>query len=279
VSNLLDNTVSVIDGATCNRTNISGCVQLATTPVGHSPEQMVVDEATNTIYVANQDDGTVSVINGAVCNAANISGCVRHWLKVTVDSSPQGLGINPVNHTIYVANTSGNSVSVINGNTCNGTTTSGCAQRPATVAVGARPDAVGVDPGTNTVFVANRRDLTVSVIHGATCNGANTSGCGQVPPAVIVGAFASLAGTGEDILGRDIVIDPSTHKVYITNRDEGAISVLDGSICNGSNTSGCQASIVPLRMGGFSFTAALDGSSGTIYVGNDNDGTVSLFAK
>jgi YVTN family beta-propeller protein len=279
VSNLLDGTLSVVNAATCNGSTTSGCVQLATTRVGNGPEQIAVDEATNTIYVVNQDDGTVSVINGAVCNAANTSGCVRHWLTVTVGTDPEALGINPANHTVYVANRLDNTVSVINGNTCNGTTHSGCAQKPATIPVGSRPRAVAVDPGTNTVFVNNNRDLTVGVINGATCNGTNTSGCGQVPPAVIVSAFPSAAGIGPNTLGRNIVIDPATHKVYITKQSEDDISVIDGSICNGSNTSSCQASTVPLRMGGGSFTAALDDSSGTIYVGNDFDGTVSLFAK
>jgi YVTN family beta-propeller protein len=279
VTNLVDGTVSIINEATCNRSTTSGCVQLATTRVGTFPQEIVVDEGTNTIYVANQLDNTVSVINGAVCNATNSSGCAQVWTTVGVGNSPEGLGLNPVNHTVYVTNRLDNSVSVINGATCNRMNHSGCGQTAATIPVGARPRAVAVDPATNTVFVNNNRDLTVGVINGATCNGTNTSSCGQVPPAVIVGAFPSLAGTGEDILGRNIVIDPSTHKVYITNASEDAISVLDGSTCNASNTSGCQATIVPLRMGGFSFTAALDSSSGTIYVGNDDDGTVSLFAK
>jgi len=279
VSNVFDGTLSLVNAATCNRSTTSGCIQLATTGVGNFPQQVAVDEATNTIYVANNDDGTVSVIDGAVCNATNLSGCVRHWLTVTVGNFPNGIGLNPLNHTVYVANTSDNTVSVINGNTCNGTTPSGCAKKPATIPVGRSPLAVAVDPGTNTVFVNNIGDLTVSVINGATCNGTNTSGCGQVPPAVIVGAFPSLAGRPADVLGRNIVIDPSTHKAYVTNASEDAISVLDGSICNALNTSGCQASIVPLRMGGNSVFAALDDSSGTIYVGNGNDGTVSLFAK
>jgi len=53
--------------------------------------------------------------------------------------------------------------------------------------------------------------------------------------------------------------------------------VIDGNTCRGSNPSACQAKIVPLRMGGYGTFAAVDTSSGTVYVGNNTDGTVSLF--
>ena len=49
-----------------------------------------------------------------------------------------------------MTNTGGDTVSVINGATCNGTNTSGCAQIPATVTVGNAPRAVGVNPVTDT---------------------------------------------------------------------------------------------------------------------------------
>lgn len=52
----LDNTVSVIDGATATVT--------ATGSVGRSPAGIAVDPSTDTVYVSNSADGTVSVING-----------------------------------------------------------------------------------------------------------------------------------------------------------------------------------------------------------------------
>jgi Uncharacterized conserved protein len=173
----------------------SGCSQpQPTTPVGDVPQQIAVDETNNTIYVVNQDDGTVSVINGAHCNGTDTSGCNQSWPTVTVGNSPQALGLNPNNHTVYVTNTNDNTVSVIDGSICNGTNTSGCGQTPAIISVGAAPRAVGVDAGTNTVFVGNSDDMTVSVIDGSTCNGTNTSGCGQTPFALPVAAFPNAAG-------------------------------------------------------------------------------------
>jgi len=280
VSNLADNTLSVINGATCNRTTTSGCMGAQpTTRVGNAPLQIAVDEATNTIYVENAADGTVSVINGALCNANNLPGCNRVWPTVKVGNSPQGLGLNPNNHTVYVANTNDNTVSVINGNTCNGTTSSGCHKTPAKITVGNAPRSVGVVTATNTVFVGNRDDLTVSVIDGSTCNGTNASGCGQTPPAVLVGAFPSTAGNDTNILGRGIGVDSTKHIVYIPTFGDSDVATLDATTCHAGNISGCSVTIVPGRMGGHPELAIVDESSGTVYVSNANDGTVSVFGE
>jgi DNA-binding beta-propeller fold protein YncE len=279
VTNRDDNTLSVIDGATCNGSNTSGCSQpQPTTSVGNTPQQVAVDETNNTIYVVNQADGTVSVINGAHCNGTDTSGCNQSWPTVTVGSLPPALGLNPNNHTVYVTNFDDNTVSVIDGNTCNGTNTSGCGQTPAIVSVGAGPRAVGVDAGTNTVFVGNGDDMTVSVIDGSTCNGTNTSGCGQTPFAVPVAAFPNSAGNGGYIFLYGIAIDPTSHNVFVPLIGDSDVVVINGRACRGGNTAGCQAKVVPLRMGGWPIALTIDESSGTVYVSNNVDGTVSLFS-
>jgi len=273
VNNRDDNTLSVIDTASCNATVTSGCGNVPpTTAVGGTPQQEVVDEATDTIYVANGNDNTVSVVNGAVCNAGDTSGCGQSWPTVNVGDDPEAIGVNPVTNTIYVTNTNDNTVSVIDGSTCNSGSSSGCGKAVATIAVGAGPRSVGVDPNTDTIFVGNRDDGTVSVIDGSTCNGKDNSGCGQTPFAVGVGTPNSDLS-----LARSIAFDPTTQQLFVTVTGDSDVAVIDGNSCRGSNPSGCQAKIVPLRMGGFAIFAAVDTSSGTVYVGNNNDGTVSLF--
>jgi YVTN family beta-propeller protein len=279
VSNRNDNTLSVIDGVTCNSSNTSSCSQpQPTTSVGNTPQQVAVDETNNTIYVVNQADGTVSVINGAHCNGIDTSGCNQSWPTVTVGNLPPALGLNPNNHTVYVTNFGDNTVSVIDGTTCNGTNTSGCGQTPAIISVGAGPRAVGVDAGTNTVFVGNGNDMTVSVIDGSTCNGTNTSGCGQTPFAVPVAAFPNSAGIGGYISLYGIAIDPASHNVFVPLVGDSDVVVINGRACRGGNTADCQATVVPLRMGGWPLAATVDESSGTVYVSNNVDGTVSLFS-
>ena len=271
-----DNTLTVINGATCNSSNTSGCTSLATTAVGTHPLQVAVDEATNTIYVVNQDDNTMSVVDGTHCNGTDTSSCGQSWPMAPVGDSPQALTFNPNNRTIYVTNRNDNTVSVINGNTCNRITTSGCVP-VATVPVGAGPRAVGIVLDRNTVFVGNRSDLTVSVIDGATCNGTNTSGCPQAPPpAVLVGAFPDTGGNN-NVLGRSIAVDQHKHIVFIPVAGDSDVAMLDGNACRAGHVNDCHLKIIKQRMGGFPVTAEVDNATDTVYVANHADGTVSVF--
>ena len=91
---------------------------------------------------------------------------------VQVGSGPVSLAVDQNTDTIYVANSGDNTVSVINGATCNGQNTSGCGQTTATVTVGSVPVALDVNQATDTVYVANWGNgtgTTVSVINDATC--------------------------------------------------------------------------------------------------------------
>ena len=104
---------------------------------------------------------------------------------------PDGVAIDAATHTVYVANVGDNTVSVINGATCNARVTWGCGQVPPTVAVGVQPAVPSVDEATDTVYVPNSNPGgpgSVPVIDGATCNASVTTGCGNTPPSVAVGA-------------------------------------------------------------------------------------------
>src|SRR6201999_3417116 len=107
-------------------------------------------------------------------------------------------------------------VSVIDGATCNAVQDSGCRQTPTTVTVGTSPQWDVVDQATDTVYVANALSGSISLIDGATCNGTDTSSCGQRPPAV-------LAGTGDNYLE----LDTSRHTLFSLNQDSGTISELN----------------------------------------------------
>ncbi len=271
VSNRDDGTLSVINGATCNRSNISSCSQAQPiTHVGNTPQQIAVDESTNRIYVENQSDGTVSVIDGSHCKGTDVSGCNQAWPTITVGASPQGLGLNPHDHTLYVTNTNDDTVSVIN-------TISRAVV--ATFPAGSAPRAVGIVFDKNTVFIGNRDDLTVSIVNGATCNGNNTSGCPQSPPpAVLVGAFPASAGNnGTNILGRGIAVNQEKDIVYIPVPGDCDVAELNGNACRAGHVNDCHVKIADKRMGGLPLMAAMDPWTDTVYVVNDADGTVSLF--
>ena len=128
-----------------------------------------MDQATDTIYTANiaggEHPGTVSVINGATCNGSDHTGCGQTPAKVAAGFGAVGVTIDPATNTVYVTNNEDTSVTVINGATCNGSDTSGCAQTVPKVAVGNYPSAITVDPAAGTAYVTNG-DNTVSVIPG-----------------------------------------------------------------------------------------------------------------
>src|SRR5262249_19712131 len=101
VANSGADTVSVLDTRVCSARRRAGCKVVATvkagalpftlavndltgtsevapqTPVGISPRRVVVDEATNTVYVTNAGSNSVAMLNGRTCNGRVRSGCER----------------------------------------------------------------------------------------------------------------------------------------------------------------------------------------------------------
>ena len=259
-----------------------GSALVGSVPVATGPDGVAVDRATNTIYVAtgNNADGsspggdTVSVIDGRHCQASAVSRCRGPWPTVKVGNLPGAVTIDQATDTVYVTNVGDNTVSVIDGATCNALVSSGCGQTTATVPVGGTPIGIFADHGNHTVYVANFGDDTVSMINSATCNGTRLAGCpGQPPPTVAVGG-----GPG------DIDVNASTHSVYVTILT--GLSVFAENTCNATGQSGCghvghavapgigttacTNNIIP-SCGGFS--AKVDPANNTIY---EADGTTTV---
>src|SRR6267143_604410 len=138
ITNLSDNTVSVIDTASN--------IVTATVPVGNFPNGVAVTPDGAHLYVANVFGNTVSVIDTATNTVT---------ATVKVGLIPWGVAVTPDGAHVYVANFSDNAVSVIA--TASNTVT-------ATVKVGVNPTGVAVTPDGAHVYVANQGDGTVSVI-------------------------------------------------------------------------------------------------------------------
>src|SRR5262249_7591831 len=164
-------------------------------------------------------------------------------------------------------------VSMINARTCHAGDTSGCGQKPPKVTFGSSPFPVAVDHRTNTVYVGNNGDATVSVINGATCNATATAGCGHATTFRVPGGprglpvtaaprtlFASSNSTATGGLG------PGHSPARSTS-----VSVVNAATCNAANTSGCAQRAPTALTGAAPGIGAVEEATDTLYVPTGDD--------
>jgi YVTN family beta-propeller protein len=225
VANTGSGTVSVINGATCNASDTSGCEKSpATATAGSGAFPIAVDPATNTVYVGLNNG--VAVINGATCDAADTSGCAHTPAEISANA-PAGIAVDDVHHTVYISGEQG-TVSVVDQKTCDGADTAGCTANHPTIAIGADPRGNALVTSTNTLYATNAGSNTVSMINTGTCNAATTAGCAKAPATFPAG-----------LSPRRIAVDPVTHTVYVVNTGASTLSVINAISCNAARQSGC----------------------------------------
>ena len=247
--------------------------------MGTNPQNTVLDSATHTLYAISDPEnniaGTVSVLNTATCNALRGSGCASNVPSVPVGFGPVAIALDQATDTIYVVNSTSNTVSVIDGATCNAGNASGCRRKPPAVRAGSNPVDVAVNEATGTVYVAdwgNGAGTKVSVIDGRTCNATVTSGCRKAPATIKIGK--GPAG---------VAVDQRTDTVYaatIAPSGAGGVSVINGAACNAMTTSGCRRKPPAVTVGtgsaNYNVAFAIDQATRTLYVANWADNTLSM---
>ncbi|MBV9002851.1 MAG: YncE family protein, partial [Solirubrobacterales bacterium] len=247
---------------------------LPSIPVGNAPQFAAEDYRTHTLYVTNSNDNTLSVVNLATCSSANASGCARTSPTITVGNVPLGVAVDETTDTVYVANALDNTVSVINGATCNSTDRAGCGNTPLTVPLGPFDNAVAVNPVTNMVYVTDQDASpgTVSVIDGNSCTGSDPAGCASQP-------FATVAvGGGPTGIG----VNPVTNTIYAGNGgldsngnpvpNGDSLSVINGATCTPMDPAGC-AAVGTVAVGPNPAAVAVDPATNTVYAANTGDTT------
>ena len=174
----------VIDGRTCNGTDVGGCGKiLATVPVAGSASTIAVDWATGTLYVTSPDPSLVTVISTSTCSARDVSGCAGHLTVARGGVDPLGPVSDQTSHTLYLVDGGENTVSMINTAACNAARVTGCGLVPASFP-GGLAQLLAVDSHSRTLYAVGSR--TLSVISTKTCNAAGTGGCpAQSPPGTI----------------------------------------------------------------------------------------------
>ena len=267
VSNFDDNTVSMIDSATCNGTDRTGCptAPAVTVSVGGGPGDVDVNQRTHTAYVANPTG--LSVFDTTTCNASTQDGCgtVGEALTPACTASP-GCGpfsakVDAANNTIYESGGT-TTVFVFDGRACNASDLTGCAaDTPGQVTPFPEPGFevslwVAVDAPLHTVYVTYQRDDALMVIDANVCNGSHLAACATVGPREI--------HTGADV--ESVALDPRTQTLYTANQISNDVSVIDPVRCNAQTTIGCRARAPEVPIG--SRPLAADPGAATTYVTN-----------
>jgi DNA-binding beta-propeller fold protein YncE len=234
-----NSTIGLLDGRTCNAIITNGCRgEVATISFGTNAFIVAgaVDAATRTLYVASPSHG-VYVVDIATCNDVVTTGCTQNPELVKDTRGPAQLDIDTATNTIYVADSGnpstgsgGNTVTVIDGNTCDANDHTGCGADAPTVTAGSGVSAVAVDQANSSVYAANYNDGTVSVIDGAVCDSSNVSGCHDATHSVATGAGAGA-----------VVVDALDHTVFALNQSDDTLSSIDSATCDGATPSACPA--------------------------------------
>ena len=218
--------------------------------------------------------GTVCATTPALAKGHSAPGPVV--ASILVGSNPEGVAVDDVTDRIYVANTGGDSVSVINGATNK-------VIKTIALPTGASPSGLGVNPATDKIYVAEPGRDAVQLIDGAS----NALG-------------ASIPLANVSVAANPIAIDPATDTIFVATLDalwkiEGSTNqatVADGGFGGSDNVAANQTTGYPYlvdanagafddRPGGSRLSttinpiAAVEGN-GVIYVSNCLSGWYSV---
>ena len=157
------------------------------------------------VYVTNLDHDTVSVIDASGGTDVELTGA---QYPIPVQSDPMGIGVlsySGPSHKIYVANSTSNTVSVINGDT-HATSTI------VTISGFNMPYDIAVNDVTQKIYVTNSMLNSISVIDGTTDTIVDTIYTGSQP--------------------RGIAVDETTNTIFVANYSSYNIYAIDGATGN-----------------------------------------------
>jgi len=201
---------------------------------------------------------------------------------ISVGSSPKGIAFDSANNRMYVANSAGNTVSVID--------TSDNSVDASTISVGSSPQGIAFDSANNRMYVANYGPNTVSVINTATNAVIATISVGSNPYDVAFdsannrmyvanygGNTVSVIDTSDNSVDpstisvgsgpRDITFDSANNRMYVTNTGSNNVSVINTAT---------NAVIATISVGSSPRGVAFDSANNRMYVVNNGPNNVSV---
>jgi DNA-binding beta-propeller fold protein YncE len=257
------NSLSMFAEASCKPAGGVPCADPRSVPIaGQDPIGVVADPSLGTLYVVNGGSNTLALIDTAKCNASEHSGCNSPPTLVQVPGGPEFLALDSATQTVYLADTTTGTVSVLDARACNARTTKGCSDPLATSPAGAGAFPIAVDQLTNTVYVGTNRG--VAVIDGSTCRGSDIIGCSKDPVTIPLSTIPA-----------GIAVDDAHHTLYVSG-ESGSVAVINTSSCKGGDTTGCSTTPTMVSVGADARGATLDSATSTLYVANADSDTVSM---
>ena len=131
---------------------------------------MAVDDATHTLYVADNHDGDLAgrltLVDTDTCNGFVTSGCAEKFPTAFVGRSPRLVALDAQTGMLYVTNHASADVSVLNTARCNAQEPAACADPVPEVNVGSQPNGLAIDELTSTVYVLSLGTGTMSLLGG-----------------------------------------------------------------------------------------------------------------
>ena len=81
-------------------------------------------------------------------------------------------------------------------------------------------------------------------------------------------------GNGPD----GLAVDPATRTLYSSNQNASSVSVINTAACNAGNTAGCDQRVLEIGLpaGASPQGIAFDAATGTLYVADIGDNTISV---
>ncbi len=177
--------------------------------------------------------------------------------------------VNPKTSKAYAVDSSGNTVTVMNG-------TNG---KSATIGVGTEPMAIAVNSATNKIYVANTGSGTVTVIDGATDAVTATVKVGSLPYVIaanpvtnriyvsrtfsntmtVIDGATNITSTLKGGIQADaMAVNAATNKLYLTNYESQSVTVLDGA----------SHETVTVATAVHAWAIAVNSATNTIYIAN-----------
>lgn len=231
----------------------------------HYAEAVGVNPDTGRVYVAGDWPARVSVVD--VATRAVVA-------TRSVPDFPRRVAVDRSRNKVFVATGNG-AVAVLDGAT----------NAVNTVTVGGTPFGVDVDPGRNRVYVADPDtprllvlDATTHAVAGSVplplpliavaanpaTNKVYLSGSDQM--VVVDGATLTVTTTLPTGVG-DVTADPATNRIYTTDVLTDRLHIVDGA---------ADAILASVAVGAWPVPLDAEGGSGRVFVGNQNDATISV---